>query len=207
MRMAREDEATVSALVGELAAGTPPEGLEMGELFERIGREGLLIMVMVLTAPFLLPVSIPGMSPPFGALILLICLSLLSGGPLRLPRRLARLRVKQAHMRLIADKAGAMLRRLEAWSKPRLAAMTATRPLRAAHTVAVAASTVGMMLPLPLPLSNAIPAYAIVCLALGLLRRDGALVLAGYSLLAATILYLAVVYAAAFAGIKALLDL
>ncbi len=202
--MAKEGETTVSELVDELAAATPPEGLEIGELFDRIGREGLLIAVMLLTAPFLLPVSIPGMSPPFGALILLICLSLLTGGTLRLPRRLARLRVKRSHMTLIADKAGAMLRRLERWSKPRLAALTAARSLRAAHTLAVAASTVGMMLPLPLPFSNAISAYSILCLALGLLRRDGALVVAGYGLLAATALYLAVVYVAAFAGLRAI---
>jgi len=196
--------ANVSELVGELAAATPPEGLEISQLFERIGREGLLVAIMLLTVPFLLPVSIPGMSTPFGTLIILICLSIVTGGPLRLPRRLGRMRVKQKHMRLIADKAGAVLRRLEAWSKPRLGALTAGRPLRAVHAVGIVFSAVGMMLPLPLPLSNAIPAYAIVCLALGLLRRDGALVLAGYGLLAATILYLAVVYAAGFAGLRAL---
>ncbi|TLS49723.1 exopolysaccharide biosynthesis protein [Paenibacillus antri] len=204
-KASNEEQASVSALVGELAAATPPEGLEMDELFERIGREGLLIAVMILTAPFLLPVSIPGMSTPFGTLIILICLSLVTGGPLRLPRRLGRLRVKQKHMRTIADKAGALLRRLEAWAKPRWGALTGTRTLRAAHAVGIVAGSVGMMLPLPMPLSNAIPAYAIVFFALGLLRRDGVLVLAGYGMLAATFLYLAVVYAAAFAGLRALL--
>ncbi|WP_309122334.1 exopolysaccharide biosynthesis protein [Paenibacillus sp.] len=204
-KASKEEHASVSALVGELAAATPPEGLEMDELFERIGREGLLIAVMILTAPFLLPVSIPGMSTPFGTLIILICLSLVTGGPLRLPRRLGRLRVKQKHMRAIADKAGALLRRLEAWAKPRWSALTGTRTLRAAHAIGIVAGSVGMMLPLPMPLSNAIPAYAIVFFALGLLRRDGVLVLAGYGLLAATFLYLAVVYAAAFAGLRALL--
>lgn len=173
-------------------------------MFERIGKEGLLVAVMVLTVPFLLPVSIPGTSTPFGTLIILICLSLITGGSLRLPSRLGRLRVKQKHMRLIADKASAVLRRLEGWSRPRLTAMTATRPLRILHALAIVASAAGMMLPLPLPLSNAIPAYAIVFLALGLLRRDGLLLLGGYGLLTATVVYLAVVYAIGFVSVKAL---
>jgi len=159
---------------------------------------------MVLTVPFLLPVSIPGTSTPFGTLIILICVSLVTGGSLRLPHKLGRMRVKQKHMRLIAEKASAVLRRLEGWSKPRMTAMTATRPLRVVHACAIIASAAGMMLPLPLPLSNAIPAYAIVCLSLGLLRRDGVLLLVGYGLLAATILYLAIVYAIGFVGFKAL---
>ncbi|HZG84748.1 exopolysaccharide biosynthesis protein [Paenibacillus sp.] len=194
----------VSELLSDIAADTPPEGLEINELLDRIGKEGMLAAVMMLTVPFLLPVSIPGTSTPFGVLIVLICLSMITGLPLRLPRRLGRIRVKQTHMRLIADKAAALLRRVDGWSKPRLFALTAAPPLRAAHAVGIIASSIGMMLPLPLPLSNAIPAYAIVFLSLGLLRRDGLLIALGYGLFAATCAYFFAVYALGAAGIRTL---
>lgn len=48
------------------------EQITLRELFDRIGEQGLLVFCMFLTVPFLLPVSIPGVSTAFGLLITLI---------------------------------------------------------------------------------------------------------------------------------------
>ena len=56
---------------------------------------------------------------------------------------------------------------------------------------------------LPIPLVNILPAAAITLMALGLAERDGLAVLAGYALAALTALLLAVVSSAIYAGIVA----
>ena len=49
-----------------------PETLTVRELMQACGEQGLLLFCCILTFPFLLPVSIPGVSTVFGALIVLI---------------------------------------------------------------------------------------------------------------------------------------
>lgn len=201
-----ESAIPVSETLRAMAAETPAQGADIGGVLEQLGQEGRFVAIMLLTAPFLLPVSLPGMSTPFGILILLLCGSLLTDRKPQLPRRLRTVRIKQQHMLLVASRAAPILRRLEGWCKPRLIWLTDTAALRRLHLFGMIAGTVGMMLPLPMPLSNAIPAYAIICHAMGLLRRDGVMIALGYALLLATLLYFIVVYAAGAAVIRMLLS-
>jgi hypothetical protein len=196
----------VSQLVRQLIDYTPPRGIEIGDLIERVGKEGLLITIMVLTFPFLLPVSIPGTSTPFGTLIVLICISILTHKTLRLPRKLSSLRIQQRHMLMIANRAANVLEKMEQWSKPRLHGLTSSRAICNVHAVGIILNALCMMLPLPLPFSNAIPAYGIVFLSLGLLRKDGLMIGLGYLMLIAIIIYLTVIYMVGAAGIRSLLE-
>jgi hypothetical protein len=110
----------VSDMLHAAAAATPKDGIRLGELLARLGGEGRLAAVMLLTAPFLLPVSLPGMSTPFGILILFLCYSLLSDRRLQLPKLWSAARVRQKHMALIASRSAPILRRMEGWCKPRV---------------------------------------------------------------------------------------
>jgi hypothetical protein len=60
------------------------------------------------------------------------------------------------------------------------------------------------MVPLPLPLSNALPAYGVVFLAIGSLERDGYAVLAGYVMVLLTLVYFAIVGVVGGIGASAL---
>jgi hypothetical protein len=64
----------------------------------------------------------------------------------------------------------------------------------AASLVGVAATAIAIVLVLPIPAANLVPALALVLFALGLSRRDGLLVIAGYCVLAlaAFVIWLAV---------------
>jgi hypothetical protein len=48
-----------------------------------------------------------------------------------------------------------------------------------------------MSLPLPIPLTNLVPAYTILFLAIGLLKFDGLFILIGYGMTVATTLFFA----------------
>jgi hypothetical protein len=83
------------------------------------------------------------------------------------------------------------LQRLERLVRPRLPALTGRV---GASLVGVAATLIAVVLVLPIPAANLVPSLALVLFALGLSRRDGLLVLAGYGVLAlaAAVIWLAV---------------
>jgi hypothetical protein len=115
----------IAAIIDDL----PEDSLTLGNLLDRFGEDGLLLLTVLLTLVFLIPVSIPGVSTVFGAAILLVGISRLVGKPLWLPARLK-------HKALPADKLrpGLMrgmvwVKRLEKISRPhRLRLFVAGRP-------------------------------------------------------------------------------
>jgi hypothetical protein len=68
----------MSAVFAALARAMPPEGLTLREILAQLGERGLLLLCVLVTVPFLLPVSVPGSSVPVGVIIALNGISLLS---------------------------------------------------------------------------------------------------------------------------------
>ena len=70
--------------------------------------------------------------------------------------------------------------RMERFVRPRLAFLTGRI---GARLVGVACTLIALVLVLPIPFANLVPALALGVLSVGLTRKDGLMVLAGYSLL------------------------
>src|SRR3546814_16382166 len=83
-----DDSASLGEQLAAIIESLPEDHLTLGELLDVFGDEGLLLLTMLLTLVFLIPVSIPGVSTVFGAAILLVGISRLLGRPLWLPARL-----------------------------------------------------------------------------------------------------------------------
>jgi hypothetical protein len=64
-----------------------------------------------------------------------------------------------------------------------------------------------LLLPLPIPFSNTLPALSIVLLAAGMMERDGLLVLAGYVMALVGLVYLGTWYFLGKAGLEWLYSL
>ena len=67
------DDASLGAQIAGMIARLPPDHVTLGELLELFGDEGLLLLCILLTLVFLIPVSIPGVSTVFGARNIIIC--------------------------------------------------------------------------------------------------------------------------------------
>ena len=80
-------EKSFSKSLLDIAGSIPPEGLTLRNVMEKVGSRGLLPLCMILTIPFLLPISLPGSSLPFGLLIALIGFGRLFDRPPWLPAR------------------------------------------------------------------------------------------------------------------------
>ena len=175
----------VSAVLSEVIRTMPAGGLTLHELLDRLGDRGLLMLCMVLTIPFLLPVSIPGSSIPFGVLIALIAVGIVTHRAPWLPDRLMNRRLVRGHVVPMLEK-GARLERL---IHPRLLPLTHGATVGRFNGILLGLTGLLMMAPLPLPLSNTLPAYGVLFLALGSVERDGYVVLAGYLIVLLTVGY------------------
>jgi hypothetical protein len=170
----------VSAVLSEVIRTMPAEGLTLQGLLDRLGDRGLLILCMVLTMPFLLPVSIPGSSIPFGVLIALIAVG------------------------LVTHRAPWLFARLERLIHPRLWPLTHGATVGRFNGILLGLTGLLMMAPLPLPLSNTLPAYGVLFLALGSVEHDGYVVLAGYLMVLLTVGYFSAVGVVGGVGASAL---
>lgn len=188
------NSAPISQTLRSLVRSLPRTGITLSELIQRVGNDGLLILVTLLTLVFLIPVSIPGVSTVFGAAILLISVSRLFGRNLWIPSKIEHRMIGTRKLRPLLRKALSWLKKLERVSRPnRIQWLVAGGTMAFINNLALILGAVLLMMPFGLiPFSNTFPAVAILFLAIGLLQRDGLCILLGHVSNVLTILYFAV---------------
>jgi hypothetical protein len=189
------ETATRNAALGEQLASIigqlPEDSLTLGELLDVFGDEGLLLLTILLTIVFLIPVSIPGVSTVFGGAILLIGVSRLVGRPLWLPRRLREKALPAAKLRPALTGGMSWVRRLERVSRPhRLAGLVDGRVANLFNNLAFILAALLLMAPFGfVPFSNTLPGVALLFYGIGLIQRDGVAILLGHAANILTIIY------------------
>ena len=157
--------------------------ITLQQLLGLIGEQGLLVFCTILTIPFLLPVSIPGVSTVFGLVIIFIGISITLNRALWLPERILRHELTREHLVPVLEKGIHFFARLEQWMGVRLRQLTEGDLMNRINGLALTAGGVLLLFPLSfIPFSNTLPALAVLLLALGMLQRDGVFIIAGYVL-------------------------
>lgn len=191
----------LSSAFTELSERIPPEGITLSDLLKQLGEQGLLLFCVILTLPFLLPVSIPGVSTAFGLLIVLIGVGVLFNRIPWLPQRLMRKRVSATHLKAALGRGARMFDRISRVVRPRMLVLTHGPTVNRLNGFMLLGSGVLLMAPLaPIPFSNTLPAVAALLFALGILQRDGLAIIAGHVMVVATLAYFAVLFAGAYAA-------
>jgi len=168
-------------------AGQGP--ITLREVIQILGGRAYLLLVLLLSLPFITPIPLPGLSVPFGLAIALISLRLSLGQRPWLSKKLQRKELPAGFIAKVFRVAEKVLRFLEKFLRPRITFLTDTPLLRQLHAVLMLVAALALLLPLPIPFTNSFPAWTILLVAAGLLERDGAFVLAGYVVFAAGVLY------------------
>ena len=156
------------------------ETVTMREVMSVLHGRGYVLLVMLLALPFSTPIPIPGLSTPFGLVIALIGVRLALGQKPWLPQRLLDTRLSPKFFVKVFAAARKVLRGFEYFLRPRLLWLTGSPRLLQLHAVPILLCAVMLLLPLPIPFSNILPAFSILLLSAGLLERDGGFILAGY---------------------------
>jgi hypothetical protein len=159
----------------------------------------LLIGLLLLTA-----LPLPGFSTVFGFVVLLIGARQALGRKPWLPKRILQ---RELPARLIARVLGAasrIVRWLEVLLRPRLDFLHEQLICRRIAGTLITLSGVLLLLPLPIPLTNTLPALTVVLLAAGAMERDGLFFLAGCATFVLTLAFFGLL---AFGGAHLLDDL
>ena len=172
----------------------PADTMSLQELLDVFSDEGLLLLTILLTLIFLIPMSIPGVSTVFGAAILLVGISRLIGRPLWLPARLRSKALPADKLRPGLTSGLLWVRRLEKISRPhRVRALVDGRLVDVFNNLAFILAAVLLMAPFGfVPFSNTLPAIALLAYAIGFIQRDGGAVLLGHLANVGTMVYFSV---------------
>ena len=166
----------IARLLGSFAHGDPEEVLALDGLLQGLGRSAFGMFLFVSVLPGFVP--IPGFAGVVsGPLVVLIGLQLMLG--LRkpwVPGFIARRGPKRGTMARFCDRIAPWTARLERLVRPRLQALTGNRLANVVTGLLLIG--LGLLLALPLPMTNFVFAGTLLLFALALMERDGALLLA-----------------------------
>lgn len=197
----QDTDTSLSETLRQLIGSIQGPSVTLRQLMQRIGEQGLLLVCAVAALPFLIPVSIPGVSTVFGAAIILISVAITLNRMPWLPSRILDRPLDTQKLLPALQKGADLVSRLDRYLKPRLTAFTTGAAVNRVNGLAITLAGVLLMFPLGLiPFSNTLPGIAILLLAAGILQRDGAIVLGGHLFNVITIIYFAALAYVAFSA-------
>ena len=172
-------EAGTRAILDALLDGDPAQSLDFDYLLDGLGRRAFGMLLFVAALPAFIPIPVGGALS--GPLIMLVAAQLLVGmGHPWLPGFIARRGPKRQALARFERIVDPWLGRLERIVKPRLTSVL-DHPLASAFT-GLLLVLLGLLLALPIPLTNYLLGGLILLYALALLERDGALMLVAWGL-------------------------
>ena len=164
-----------------LAADETRERIAVADLLDALGDRALAALLFVFAFPNVLPVP-PGTSGVLGAPLLFLAAQMAFNMRAWLPAVIARRSMARQDYAALVRRIAPWLARAERLMKPRLTPLASGAMESVVGTVCL---LLALVLVLPIPLGNMLPALAICLLAMGILERDGLWVLVGLAAAAA----------------------
>ena len=188
-----------------ISSKIPDKGITIGNFLELMGDRGGLILCLILATPFLIPVSIPGSSIPFGLGIMFIGISRIFNRYL-IPKFIMGYVLPKDTLLKILNGTMTALGKVEKYIKPRFLVLSEGPAISRFSISLMVFTSFLLMLPLPVPLTDSLPGYSIFFLVLGILEHDGYFILAGYLLTCITTIYFSLIFLFGYAGITFVLS-
>jgi len=163
----------------------------LADVVAAVGERSFGAVLVILAIPNMVASLVPGLSIVLGLPLLLVSLQLLYGADRPwLPQRLARLEMQRHDLRRIVERMRFALRRLERAVKPRLEYLATDW---AERLIGLGCLLLSLLVFLPIPFANLVPATGVLLFGFALLERDGLVALAGAGIV--------IVSAALFSGV------
>ncbi len=188
------------AILRALARDTSRERISVGDLLETMRDRAFGALMFIFAFPNILPTP-PGTSAVLGLPLVFLSAQFMFGRKPWLPQVIANRSMARSDFAAVTERAVPWLFRAERLLRPRLINL-ASPPFE--YLVGATCFLLSVILLLPIPLGNMLPALAICLFSLGILGRDGVWILLGFL---ATLVSLVVVSGVVYAFVKSALYL
>ena len=201
-------EDTLSEKVKKIISKIPDKNLTLSEIVNLLGNDGLLLFAALLSIIFLIPVSIPGFSTVFGGIIFFTGISNLLNKSLWLPNTIKTKTFPAEKLRNALNKGLKWFHFLEKISKPhRISLLISNKIARKINGFSILFGSVLLMLPFGLmPFSNTLPAITILFLSVGILQKDGIIIILGYFSILGSLIYFGLFFSTIIIAFKQILE-
>ncbi len=177
-----------------LAGKASTDSLTLGELMLSLEGRVYTLLLVLLSVPFCQPISLPGLSTPFGVVIALLGLRFALRQKPWLPARLLSLTIPSRHLPAVLRGCAKILHIVEKFLHPRMTWIFAYSFTQFLAGCTIFLCGILLLLPLPIPFSNLLPALTVVLLAASFSERDGAMLAAGWVVFLITLLFFAAIF-------------
>ena len=171
----------ISAELRGLLPAADGKAMSLEQIASHLKERGWALLVLFLAAPFPIP-NIPGLSVPFGIAIALIGWAFMFRRRPWLPNFVMKTSLQFSTLERVVPFIARLMERLEKWTKPRYKWFVSGQLNTSIIGLAIVSGGFFLALPLPIPFTNGPPALSIIFLIVGMLCRDGIMVLIGYIL-------------------------
>lgn len=169
----------LSSTLEELSQKTVDGKTSINDLFKNFHENGIVLAMIIFSLPIAIPLPYPpGFTTLVGTPLIILSYQMLLGyDTVHFPKKVNEYEIKNSTLIMVSKKVIPHLKVIENYIKPRLKFATSVYCEQLIGFVSLISS---IAIALPLPLTNAIPALGITVLALGLLNRDGIVIIIGF---------------------------
>jgi hypothetical protein len=149
------------------------------EIMEDFHENGILLAMVFFALPVAIPLPYPpGFTTIMGVPLMILSFQLLIGSKkVRLPAKINNYEIKNSTLKMISNKIVPVIETIEKYVTPRL---SFAKSVYCEQFVGLICFIAAAAVALPIPLTNAVPALGITIMAIGLLNRDGIVIIAGF---------------------------
>lgn len=167
------------------------QALTLNQIFARTEGRGIHLVIVLLSLPFLIPVSIPGVSTLFGVVVGWLAARLALNLPASLPRCMGDRPLPHGFQHKVLASGRRVLIWIEKISSPRRTTWMTWRASRMGNGLLLLFLAFLLALPIPpiVPFTNTLPGIAILLVAVSMMEEDGVLIWLGYAAVALSLGY------------------
>jgi hypothetical protein len=169
---------SISEILQRLPEHLPSPSVSIQTMRDLLSDRSYGILLFVFAVPNMVPLPAPGLSAMTGLPLLLLSVQFLvyHDRPW-LPKSIGQRSIETERLQHIAGRALPWLIRIERVTRPRYSWLVSAVADRIIAAICILLS---LLIMLPVPFGNALPAVSICCFAIAMLQRDGLLALTGF---------------------------
>lgn len=200
------DRAKVSSIFCKLGQKEKKGKTKISELLTDFHENGLLLTMLFFAIPIAIPLPYPpGFTTIVGIPLIVLSMQMLLGlRQVSLPSKINNYQISNDILINISNKIVPKIKLVEKYIRPRFSFATS---IYCEQFIGLVSLICAIAISIPLPLTNAIPAFGIAIMALGLLNRDGLTIFLGFMVSIVGLIIAVIAITASWISIKYLFNL